>query len=59
MAQKSVEYKVVRDKLSPRVGRERGKDLKDGKTIKVNKEELDIMKKNRWVTLKKEVKDGN
>ena len=65
MGKQTVSYKVVKDELTVRVrickllGRERGEALRDGKVIEVNKEELDLLKKNKWVTLKKEVKDGN
>lgn len=50
-------YKVVKDKLSERVrickilGRERGTALMENKVIEVNKEELDLLKKNQWVKL--------
>lgn len=50
-------YKVVKDKLSERVrickvlGRERGTDLIENKVIEVNKEELELLKKNQWVKL--------
>ena len=66
MAQQDAKkYKVVKDQLSMRVrickllGRERGELLRAGGVIEVTKEELDLMKLNQWVTLKKEVKDGS
>jgi len=58
----AVKYKVVKDKLSVRVrickllGRDRGEKLRSGEVIEVNKTELDLMKKNQWVKLNKEVK---